>query len=105
MSTSDQVRSLEQLLGVMPYSEEVLVSAQQRAPRVGPDVCVHVVVAKPGGGGLAEGGGLGRFGDLPVFLICVRVCNTCLYYTIFDTFAILWFRLGKTQCMDRIIII
>lgn len=38
---------LEQLFGVMPYSEEVLVAAQERAPRVRTDVCIHVMVAQP----------------------------------------------------------
>lgn len=46
------VASLEELFGVVPYSEEVLVAAEERASRVRADVGVHVVLAHPGCGGL-----------------------------------------------------
>lgn len=60
----------EELLGVAPNFEEVLVSPQQFSFRVRSDVCVHVRLAQPGGRGLRAVRGL--FGGLSeVFLVCV----------------------------------
>lgn len=47
------VASFEELFSVVPYSEEVLVAAEERAAGVGANVGVHVVFAHPRGRGLS----------------------------------------------------
>jgi len=51
----DEDELFEQLAGVIPYSEEVLVPPQHHGLAVADDVCVHVGFPHPGGESLCGG--------------------------------------------------
>lgn len=75
------VASFEELFSVVPYSEEVLVAAEERAARIRANVRVHVVFAHPRRRGLcAERRRLRHLRLLADLLVRLRVrCKTTQY--------------------------
>jgi hypothetical protein len=70
----------EQLLCVVPYSEEVFVTAQERAARIWSDIGIHVVIAEPGRGRLrAEGCWLRRLCVFSWFFVRVGIWKHSFY--------------------------